>query len=134
MLISGLLGLYDNSLTTPNILNTIKSFLPRNVRRAIIDLVGSRGIAAFQYDPAQLQYAAATLDANIGHVFSADLTASIAGLLRRKVPNSQLPTNPQQWRAFFANSPGIRNMLFFNTSERLSEIRQKLGIFIRPAT
>lgn len=134
MLISGLLGLYDNSLTTPNILNTIKSFLPRNVRRAIIDLVGSRGIAAFQYDPAQLQYAAATLDANIGHVFSADLTASIAGLLRRKVPNSQLPTNPQQWRAFFANSPGIRNMLFFNTSERFSEIRQKLGIFIRPAT
>lgn len=134
MLISGLLGLFDNALTTPNILNAIKSFLPRNIRKAITELIASRGIAAFQYDPAQLQYAAANLDANIGHVFSADLTASIAGILRRKVPNSQLPTNTQQWKAYFANTSGVRNLLFFNTSERFSEIRQKLGIFLRPTT
>ncbi|MBR4986192.1 MAG: hypothetical protein IKY83_10705 [Proteobacteria bacterium] len=132
MLISGILGIFDDKVTTPNILNTVKSFLPRNIRKAVLELVSSRGLAAFQYDPAQLQFAAANLDANIGHVFSADLTASVAALIRRKVPNTQLPTNPQQWHAYFAKTPGIRNILLFNTSERFSEIRQKLGIFIRP--
>ena len=131
MLISGLLGLYNEKLTSPDILSRIKSFIPRNIRRNIADFIAQNGIQSFRYDPAQLQCAVATLDTNIGHLFSLDLKSSIAAIVRRRNPTIQLPPTPAQWFLSNTGIPQIQSLLEFNISERYSEIRQKLGLFIK---
>lgn len=134
MVISGLLGLYDEKLAMPDVLSRIKSFLPRHLRKTIVEFITTQGIASFQYDPIQLQYAASVLDANIGHLFSADLCASIMALMRRKKPNLHIPAQPQQLLAHYANMPNVPGLFAFNTSERFSEMRQQLGLFLKMTT
>ncbi len=131
MLVSGLLGLYDDKMTVPNILNRVKALVPRNVRKSIVELISSRGINAFQYDPKQLQFSAAALDANIGHLFSADLEASLFALIRRKAPNGPMPVTAQQRLVQYSSTPYIPELLAFNTSEHYSELRQRAGVFIK---
>lgn len=131
MLLSGLLGLYDEKLTTPAILNSIKSYIPRNLRKSVTELIAQRGIHAFKYDPKQLIHAANSLAVNIGHIFSANLTASVSALIRAKAPSITLSQMPSKWQSHYTNTPYLANLLSFNTSERFSELRQKLGIFLK---
>ncbi len=131
MLISGLLGLYDEKLTTPNVLSRIKSFLPRNLRKNVVELINSRGIAAFQYDPQQLLYATNQLVLIIGHTCCANLIASVSAIIRAKNPSITLAQTPQKWTSHYTNTPYLAELLAFNTSEQFSDLRQKLGIFIK---
>ena len=128
MLISGLIGLYDDKMTNPNILSRIKSFLPRNIRKAVIEYVSANGTAAFQCDPTQLQVAIMARDNNIGHLFSADLGASISGIFRRFIPNAPVPSSPSQCLPHYNTIPGITELFLYNVSPQFTELRQYLGL------
>lgn len=131
MLVSGLIGLCDEKLTTPDVLAILKSVMPRNIRKRIVEFISQNGVGAFQYDPAKLQADALQLDFFTGHLFSVDLKSSVAGILRRFKPNIQIPENPHQWFVSHIQMPQIQALFEFNISERYSELRQKLGTFIR---
>ncbi len=131
MLISGLLGLCDEKLTSPDILSRVKSFIPRNIRRNIAEFVSQQGVRAFMCDPQKMQTAITTLDAFVGHAFCLDLKASVAGIIRRSAPNTQLSPTPARWILSNTGIPQIQSLFEFNIGERYSEFRQKLGIFIR---
>ena len=131
MLISGLLGLVDPQLTKPDILARIKSFIPRNLRKSVVDLIMSQGLGAYQYDPKQIQYAAAWLDTQIAHLFSGSLASSVAALIHRKSPQIILPNNTQQWMIHYANTPFVTALFEYNTSEKFTELRQRTGLFLK---
>ena len=131
MLVSGLLGLYDDSRTSPDVLSRIKSFIPRNIRRGIIEFVSQTGVSAFNFDPIAMQMALITLDNYVAHAFSLDLKASLAGVVRRNHPDANLSPSSSQWVLSYTSIPQIQMLLEFNVSERYSEFRQKLGTFIR---
>ncbi len=131
MLVSGLIGLYDESCTSPDILSRIKSFIPRNIRRNIIEFISQKGIQAFNFDPIAMQMALITLDNYIAHAFCLDLKSSLAAIVRRNNPDIQLSPTPSQWILSYTSIPQIQMLLEFNISERYSELRQKLGIFIK---
>ena len=132
-LVSGLLGLYDSKLTTHAILSRMKSIIPRATRRVICDFIDQNSLDVFQYDPARLQGATATLDAYIGHLFSLDLKSSVAAILRRRKPNTTVPNNLHQWLLAHPSLPQIQELLEFNISERFSAVRQRLGLFLKVA-
>ena len=131
MLISGLIGLYDSSMTSPDILSRIKSFLPRNIRKSIAEYVSTNGTAVFQFDPVQIQVAAASLDTNIGHLFSADLGATITGMFRRRKPNAPVPSSPQQCLIHYSNMPNISSLFLYNVSQKFTDLRKSVGLVIK---
>lgn len=130
-LIFGLLALADESLSSPDILSRVKAFVSRKERRAIIDYIRDKDINCFNFDPVALQHTIATIDSNIGLLCCADLDAAIAGIFRRKTPNAPIPMTAQQRIHLYPHMPNILDLFQFNVSDRMSEIRQKLDLYIK---
>ena len=85
----------------------------------------------FQFDPIQIQVAAACLDTNIGHLFSADLGATITGLFRRRKPNAPVPSSPQQCLIHYSNMPNMASLFLYNVSPKFTELRKNLGLIVK---
>ena len=131
MLLTGLLGLVDSKLANADVLKRIQSFLPSAAKKAVIECITLNGIESFTCDPIRLQRAAHILDICIGHLFSADLSASIAGMFRSRKPNVAVPATPQQCMLNYPNLPLITSLFAFHASELFEDFRQRIGIFLR---
>ena len=131
MILTGLLGLVESKLANPDVLKRMQSFLPRATKKAVTEYITSNGLETFNCDPARMQRAARVLDIEMGHLFSADLSASVAAMFRSRKPDVAVPTTPQQCMLNYPNLPFIKSLFAFNSSEQFEELRQRLGLYLR---
>ncbi len=128
---NNLLGLVYDNLVEPPVTARIKQILSRKDRRNIIDFVKSYDPSVFSFDPVKQCYAIEIIEARIGLICCTDLNAAISGVLRRKLPNTPIADQPNQRLIQCTQVPIANDLLHFNLSDDIADIRQKLGIYLK---
>ncbi len=130
-LATNLIALVYDQYADPNVFAHIKQVLDRRVRRTIADYVRSVDVSLFNFDPVQQCNALEIIEARAGLLCSADLSASINGMIRRKLPNCGGLDMPQQRIMNITKVPVAYSLFQYNLSDEFTEIRNELNISLK---
>jgi len=130
-LATNLIGLVYDQYADPAVLSHIKQVLDRKARRTIAEYVRSVDVPLFNFDPVQQCSALEVIEARAGLLCSADLSASINGMIKRKLPNCGALDLPQQRLMNITKVPVAYSLFQYNLSEEYTEIRNELNIALK---